>query len=97
MAGVVTPTPEAVKALLPKLADLPREAEKKAKTEDDLRKEVREAKSRIIELERQAKNAIAPAVNSSKEDKQEIKRLEGMVEQYKTETTKIFERVRFDV
>ena len=52
MAGVVTPTPEAVKALLPKLADLPREVEKKAKTEDDLRKEVKEARQKIAELER---------------------------------------------
>ena len=54
MAGVVTPTPEAVKALLPKLADLPHEAEKKAKTEDDLKKEIAEAKRRIRELESQA-------------------------------------------
>ena len=56
MAGVVTPTPEAVKALLPKLADLPREVEKKVKTEDDLRKEVREARQRIAELEKQPKS-----------------------------------------
>jgi len=58
MAGVVTPTPEAVKALLPKLADLPQEAEKKAKTEEDLRQEAGDAKRRIAELERQLKQQV---------------------------------------
>jgi uncharacterized protein len=52
MAGVVTPTPDAVRALLPKLADLPKEAEKKEQTEEDLRREIATAKQRISELER---------------------------------------------
>ena len=52
MAGIITTTPEIIRALLPKLADLPHEAEKKAKTEDDLRKELVEAKRRVHELER---------------------------------------------
>lgn len=41
------PTPEKVKALLPKLADLPREAETKAKTEAELRAEIRSLKAQI--------------------------------------------------
>jgi len=59
MAGVVTPAPAAIKALLPKLADLPQAAEKKAKTEADLRLEVSDAKKKIAELERAAKKQDA--------------------------------------
>jgi hypothetical protein len=44
MAGIVTPTPEAIKALLPKLADLPHEAEKEASTIDELRRDLALAK-----------------------------------------------------
>lgn len=55
MAGIVTPTPEAVKALLPKLADLPREAENRVKTEEDLRRELSETKRLLA-----AVNADAP-------------------------------------
>jgi uncharacterized protein len=47
MAGLVTPTPAAVKALLPKLADLPKEAEQKQHTEDDLRKEIADLKRQL--------------------------------------------------
>ncbi len=54
MAGVVTPTPAAIKALLPKLSDLPQEVERKARTEDDLRRDLTDAKRRIKELERAA-------------------------------------------
>lgn len=57
MAGVVTPTPSAIKALLPKLADLPHEAEKKVKTEEDLRIELRTSQRRITDLETQLKQA----------------------------------------
>lgn len=53
MAGVVTPTPAAIKALLPKLSDIPQEAEKKAKSESDLRMELSEAKKSIADLTRQ--------------------------------------------
>lgn len=41
------PAPDSVKALLPKFADLPKEAEEKAKTESELRKEIRELKAQI--------------------------------------------------
>jgi hypothetical protein len=41
------PAPDQVKALLPKLADLPAEAEAKAKTEADLRAEIRSLKAEL--------------------------------------------------
>lgn len=47
------PAPAAIQKLLPKLADLPQEAEKKAKTEEDLRADLRTAQQRIRELEKQ--------------------------------------------
>jgi uncharacterized protein len=45
------PAPAAIRDLLPKLADLPREAERKAKSEEELRGELRSANKRIKELE----------------------------------------------
>lgn len=42
-----TPTPEAIKALLPQLADIPVEAERKAKTEAELRTEIAELNRRL--------------------------------------------------
>lgn len=41
------PAPEKIKALLPKLADLPKAAEEKAKTEADLRTEIRSLKAQL--------------------------------------------------
>lgn len=41
------PAPEKVRALLPKLADLPKAAEEKAQTETDLRKKVRELQAEL--------------------------------------------------
>lgn len=41
------PAPEKVKAMLPKLADLPKTAEEKAKTEAELRREIRELKAAL--------------------------------------------------
>jgi hypothetical protein len=77
MAGALTPTPEAIKGLLPKLADLPHEAEKKAKTEDDLRNELRDAKRTIAELTRKLD---APQATS-----EEVKMLQDTLTQLKTE------------
>lgn len=77
MAGVVTPTPAAIKALLPKLADLPHEAEKKAKTESDLRLELAEAKRTIANLEREAKNKNVPDPAVVKSLQNRIKELEA--------------------
>jgi hypothetical protein len=41
------PAPEKIKALLPKLADLPKSAEEKAKTEAELKREIRELKAAL--------------------------------------------------
>lgn len=46
------PAPDKVKALLPKLADLPKEAEEKARTEAEFRKEVRDLKHRLTVAEK---------------------------------------------
>ncbi len=43
------PTPEKLKALLPKLKDLPQQAEEKAKTEAELRGEVRSLKAQLAQ------------------------------------------------
>lgn len=56
-AARITPTPESIKHLLPTLSDIPVEAERKAKTEADLRKEVLELQKQIRELSR---NGITP-------------------------------------
>lgn len=55
-----TPTPDAIKKLLPKLEDIPIEAERKAKTESDLRAEVKE-------LKRQLSLKSAPQSNPKRE------------------------------
>jgi len=43
------PAPDKIKALLPKLQDLPKEAEQKAKTEAELRAEIRSLKAQIAQ------------------------------------------------
>jgi uncharacterized protein len=53
------PTPAKIKALLPQLADLPKQAEEKAKTEAELRREIRSLQAQI----RQAPKS-APAVDT---------------------------------
>lgn len=63
MAGMVTPTPEAIKGLLPKLADIPHEAERKAKSEQDLKNELAAAKRQIAEMQRQI-DSIAQQANA---------------------------------
>lgn len=65
------PAPEKIKALLPKLADLPKQAEEKAKTEYDLRQEIRQLKSQVTAA---AKGAEAAASNL--QSTSELKRLQ---------------------
>lgn len=79
MAGVVTPTPEAIKALLPKLADLPQVAEKKAKTEEDLRRELNETKRQVVELQRQLEK------QKQESNSEEVKMLQETLTQLKNE------------
>jgi DNA-binding MarR family transcriptional regulator len=51
-AGMVPPTPAMVKKLLPQLADLPRQAESKIKTEAELRQELLNVKARLAVAEK---------------------------------------------
>jgi len=76
-AAEAPPTPEKVKAFLPKLADLPKMAEEKAKTEAELRQENRSLKAQLAAkpktVERVMKtnwNVVAP------EAKEVIKKVE---------------------
>jgi hypothetical protein len=57
------PTPEKVRAMLPKLADLPRTAEEKAQTESELRKQIRELRG---QLRSQPTQKVQPAAADSK-------------------------------
>lgn len=54
---VVPPPPHEIQALLPKLSDLPVEAETKAKTEADLRKEIAELRKQLKDA---GNNSITP-------------------------------------
>lgn len=54
------PPPEKIQALLPKLQDLPKEAEEKAKTEGDLRSEIRSLKAQLLARPKVEK-VVAPA------------------------------------
>lgn len=54
------PPPERIKALLPKLADLPQEAEQKAKTEAELRTEIRSLKAQLSAKPKPESSPIDP-------------------------------------
>jgi uncharacterized protein len=53
------PAPEKIRALLPKLADLPKEAEAKAVTESDLRAQIRSLKAQLVSRPKEAAPAAA--------------------------------------
>lgn len=57
-AGEPPPTPEKIKALLPSLADLPKEAEEKAKSIADLTKQVRELKAELSKRPTEIKQVV---------------------------------------
>lgn len=59
------PAPEKVKALLPKLADLPQQAEQKALTEAELKREVASLRAELSKAQRALK-APAPASSTGK-------------------------------
>jgi hypothetical protein len=74
--SVIPPTPEKIRAILPKLADLPKEADDKAKTEAEFRKENRELRLKVTTLERQIAQAPkalpAPAASVTKVERVEV-------------------------
>lgn len=62
------PPPEAIAKLLPKLSDLPKEAEEKARTEAELRKEIRDLKAQL-------RAQPMPTIN----DSEKVRELEQLV------------------
>jgi len=65
------PAPEAIAKLLPKLSDLPKAAEDKARTEADLRTEIRSLKAQL-----HAKPKLQPAAADPREIKRIVRQLE---------------------
>lgn len=62
LATIAPPPTDKVKALLPKLADLPAEAEERTKTLQDLQRENADLKRRATQLERAVPAPVAPKV-----------------------------------
>ena len=60
----VPPTPERIRALLPKLADLPAEAEQRQRTTDELKRDLAEARRRVTTLERGAPARVETKVET---------------------------------
>ena len=60
------PAPDKIKALLPKLADLPQEAETKARTEAEFKREIRELKQKLTAASRQSSVASTESRVASK-------------------------------
>lgn len=79
MAGVVTPTPEAIKAFLPKLADLPHEAEREAKTVDELQGEVTSLKRQLAAKPANDPAQIAAAREEINQLQSECNRLTALI------------------
>lgn len=59
------PTPDAIKGLLPQLADLPKEAEEKARTEADLRKEIANLKRELTNTQKATPQADPRALEAA--------------------------------
>jgi hypothetical protein len=93
-AAAPPPAPEKIRGLLPKLKDLPGEVEQKARTEADLKKEIRELQVKLKTAERTAARpaptktvqtpAPAPVIKTKIREvpalkKDEIKKLEKLV------------------
>lgn len=55
------PMPDAVAKLLPKLGDLPKQAEEKARTEAEYKREIRELRTKVAQAERAAAKPIVVA------------------------------------
>jgi hypothetical protein len=66
LAAPVPPTPDRIRALLPKLADLPAEAEQRARTEKELRGDLAQARRQIRLLERGAPARVETKVETQR-------------------------------
>jgi tellurite resistance protein len=68
------PMPDEVKKFLPQLSDLPKEAEQKARTEAELKREIRDLKAQLTNAQRMANVAnVKPDVSVRKPDPAQIK------------------------
>jgi hypothetical protein len=68
------PAPDAIARLLPKLSDLPKQAEEKAKTEAEFRAEIRSLKA---QLRSQPTKAVAPSLQQERERRQYLAEVHG--------------------
>jgi hypothetical protein len=84
-AAAPPPLPEKVKALLPSLADLPKEAEEKARTEADLRKEIQG-------LKRQLENK-APVIDQGATERAVQQAVSSVERQYREQTQKLTSQI----
>lgn len=75
-SAVMPPAPDKIKALLPKLADLPKEAEDKARTEADFRREIRDLQTKLKAAEQKQP---APA-EANRVDKAQMRMLRSGLE-----------------
>jgi hypothetical protein len=73
------PAPEKVRAMLPKLADLPKEAEQKARTEAEFKREIRELKSKLS-LSEKAKPAPVTIAKADPAQARTIQQLRSALE-----------------
>jgi hypothetical protein len=76
-SAVIPPAPEKIKALLPKLADLPKEAEDRVRTEADFRKEIRDLQTKLKAAEQKQP---VPAETSTRADKAQMRTLRAALE-----------------
>jgi hypothetical protein len=89
------PAPEKVKLLLPKLADLPKEAEEKARTEAEFKREIRDLKTQLKAAEKAQPAATAPAPatkadpQQARADARTIRELRALLEDAMKITAKI--------
>lgn len=94
LAPVAPPTPAAIKKLLPQLSDLPQEAEKKAKTEAELRAELATANRTIRDLQTATPSMNEEALNMLKEKLEELAEGMGKVEEQVKDYRSRFTRLK---
>lgn len=93
-SGAAPPTPQAVKKLLPQLADLPAEAEQKARTEAELRQALAETRKELAEARKAQPTPKVERVEVSVLSEAAIARLEAVGEKCASMATTLREVVK---
>jgi hypothetical protein len=94
LAFVAPPPTDRIRALLPKLSDLPAEQERKAKTEADLRAELQSLRGQLAAAERRVPAAPAPKVREVPVLKDaQVKRLEAAIARFGTASDRVVEQM----